>query len=485
MPDLNNPLLLMQLLQSYAGQGQPGRDPFSPVQAGVSPEDANAAVAGTAGGGELSPESRAWADQYAKELGVNPEDLTKPASGEIAKQLGVEGVTPDYAGLKTMMLNITKGHEQAGPSGHPGAGGQAPENPQLRQALAYQALQANAKNLGGIGGQMIGNLSPLLAPRMVGPYLEQQQAAASQKASLEMQMKLAETASRGVLRAAQTRKALADEEMSQAKMLHLGDKKYKLNGTPSTGGFLYDPTTGDVQRIEPSPNGRTLTPPKPFNKQDKDGNTYRYSYKTYDDLWSGAEPDRKDLVKPAGSAAERKDLAELYTLADKSLKRVQDLYEDGFTGPVIGRALSARKTGNAITQPLGNIVSQGLLAPDKLAKALEFRAEVENANQALNLFFTGKASSEPEWNRRRAALGLMTDYGADFLSSMASSQRLLQERRAEKERLLGVNILTGEPVDKKPLQSRFIGAPATNKQGAKGVLVDKYVDELSNDYGLQ
>lgn len=483
-------LLMAQLAQRYAEQGKPGRDPFSPEQAGVSLDDAQAAMGGGDTGGELSPESRQWAEQYAKELGVKAQDLMQPASGDIAQQLGVEGIMPDYAGMKTMMLNIAKGHAlQAGQAGGAGAG-QAAENPELRQMLAYVALQRNAKNLGGIGGQMIGNLSPLLAPRMLGPYLEQQQAAALQQKQLEMQLKIAEQASKAALRMQQTRESLAKTSLAEARALVVGKEKFELKGTPSTGGFVFNPATGEiVQRVEPAPKGAngSQKTPNPFTRIDPTtGDKYRVSYKTYDDMWDNpSEPAMKVLVQKAGSAGERKDLARLYSMAKAGLEKIPAMYKKGLTGPKIGRALALRKTGGIIGQPFGAIAAAGLLNDEDLKASTALKAELEISNTAQVAFWSGTQVPADEMERRKNSQGLMTDYDEDFLPHLQASAGYLDELRKEWEREKGVDLLTGEQFAT-PAQSgaKFIGKPATGgREASSGVLTGQSVEKARQQYG--
>lgn len=479
MQDLT--MLLMQtLLNDPSGGGT--RRPIQPEQA-----------MGDTGGGEAAPQSAA--SRLASSLGVDESELTAPASGPQAEALGVAGVTPDYDKaeklFKLMAAAKQMGMDEAGQGGAGdafgqgvqgmgGGGGAPPENPALRKALAYQAMQQSVQNFGPghLGGNIVSMFMPLMAPEMLGPLMEQQKAEAQQAVQRKNAMELAKTAAAGEERAAKIEKMVAETEYKRKQTLQLGKKKYRVSGSPKSGGWIIDQDTGDiVERISPVDSAQLNGAPKPVKHTEDNGDQYNYYWKDPAGMFDGSPPDRKDLIKVGGSAGEREKLAKLHSIAVDQYNRVRSLYKKGLTGPNIGAALEQRKTGGLIGQYIGEARVGAALSAEQEKEATKLKAALENYNTASMNFWSGLQLPDAEMERRRNQNALMTDLDEDFLPHLDESANFMNIMKADWEKRQGIRMDSGQAHEQRLPSEGFRGKPSTPPPGAGDANFEKFLQQ--------
>lgn len=454
-------MLLMQALQNQGKGMEPGRDPFSLGQA-------------TAGADmETKGAARSAASRFAEQAGVDESELTGPVEGPMAAALGIEGVEPDFDRAEMMFKLLGTAKQLGAEEAMAGSGGPAApaargpqQNSALRDALAFQQLQHSAQQFGQghLGGQMIATMGPALAPLMMGPYLEQQQAAAAQQVRLKNQLEIEKTKRAGEKHRVDMEAKMAQTELAKARTREVGKGKNKitLRTIPNVGVMRFDADGNSL--------GMAATFPKkdeePFTLDIGDAIEVYSSKRAFE---QGVEPSRvREKAKP-GSASERKDIAELETQITNGLKFLDENYEEAFTGPTVGRALNEAKTGGQIGQYLSAAKLKVLFKDEQeQQRAIDYNAKLQQVKADLIFLYSKSQVPASEMEQRRAQLALETDFGPQFKASLKAVTSYAQTKLARLK----------ENANMKPKRSPFVGKPSTSEPG---LLQQQELDSFLNE----
>lgn len=485
--------MLMQMLvnatpQSAASQPPPppeptGRDPFSQEQAlkngGFAPED-----------------FAAYKDNMAQEgihfdndeAAVKQLDMLRTAGaagGQMQQQLG--GVLGQGGGVLSAL-----GGAQGGPyspSTNLSGGDTSPQSQAIRQALVYKGL---------IEGQqamrehryLTAAMMPILAPRLLGPLMEQQQAQAQQTAQLANALKIAQFRQKmqsqdveDALRRAQTEQALSVARKNAAAP----QNNYTQVKAPN-GIYTFDKATGQlVDTVPLPPSGREAQPPPPrVIVDEKTGNKYNLWYNSYTDRQNdpeGIHYASRDLIQ-IGKKPSVKDEDQLKDDIRKGYSDVLRQYNEikalGVepTGRLLGNILEASKTGGYTGQAVGNLALNAYSKPVQ-QKLIDMQATLNTANAKMTKYYYGvrQGGGGPlsEQSQRLLVLALMTDPGRQFVSQINATLKMVDR---------------GETAASAPkTESQFTGAPTTRETlgnstsaTAASPVDTQQFNEMTNDF---